>query len=931
MTAGAGPVFNERAWGIQVITQINLWLAGDMAGHPVRRAGGEYGAAAAGESTLFSDVLLFGDAKERLILQGWELKTPETPVDDSALLANAIAKAERMRTGSFLVWNGRTAVLHESAPDGRWPETARWTALEVDSRASLAANPEAWKRTLREILEHLARHFAAGGGLGRPDAQAQLDWLAGRALEAFREPVLADLKRRHAGSRKFRAALGAWWLGVQDEHPRASGGPETALEVKADEIACHWVFRVLFAHWMKTVERDAWGVDRLVPGMSQADAEAFFDGLSDRHDYAHLLHSRGDLPGLSDEAWRVVVAFNELLSRVRLSEIGQAELHGLLRGLGEKERRKAFGQFATPRRLADLLARLVLDDAENDVVLDPCCGTGTLARAVVDARMRLGVSAGRCLQTTWASDRFRGPLQFATLAMSSAGNSREVVRVFQSDALGLECGMPIEFRDPMTGETRREPLPRFTAILSNPPYIRFEHWRDNYAAGDGALGTALRLAENLRSDFLVPVVLHLADLLEDGGTLGLVLPNAWLGTDWARAFRAELARRFRILHVAGSLAGRWFVEAKVVANLVVLQKKRPGEADGEGRTVFSLAKRPLEAWTDADVDGLAARMMAPADGRDDALASVCPQTSGAIAMLDEMGLSWTAGFVPLDWLEEIRAKLVPASRFFEIARGERRGWDSLFYPGEADARGIEPEFLAPVVKTASTVERLVAEPDGVAFCCGLPAEELQRTGRSGALAWIRRFERETNGTGRPLPEVLARTGRQWYEMAPETKADLAVSMNPGERLFFMRMENPTFVNQRLVRLTRKPGAPAAELCQALLCSLAGCFFLEALGFGRGEGVLDLNATKLRNGLPMWNPGIIAPDAAATILKAFRRLARRPVRPFSDECRSPDRQTFERAVLEAVGCAHLHDRILAATSHLHEIRLAPVRGGRPRYP
>ena len=920
----AGAVFNERAWGIEIISEINRLLSCELAGHPARQAGGEYGTPKAGESTLFPDVLLFGDAKERLILQGWELKMPDTAADDAALLANAAEKAERMGTGSFLVWNGRSAVLHAASGDGHWKEVARWTNPELDSRGALAQNPGIWKKTLRAILEYLAGFFTRGGGRARLDVQGQLDFVLERVLAALREPVAAELKRLYAGSRSFRTSVDSWWLDVCGEHPETSGnGQEAALEVKTEEIACYWAIRVLFAHYMKTAAKEAWGIDRFGPGSLQQEAKAFFNALSEKHDYAHLLHSREDLPPLSDDAWRVVTEFNEMLARVRLAEITPTALHGMLRQLGEKDRRKAFGQFATPRRLADLLVRFVLDDAENDVVLDPCCGTGTLARASMDARMRMGVSETRCLQTTWASDRFRGPLPFATLAMSSAGTAKEVVRVFQSDVLGLACGKSVAFRDPRTGKERTEGMPKFTAILSNPPFIRFEHWRDNYSGDSLVAERAVALAKNLRSDFLVPVVLHLAELLKPCGTIGLVLPNAWLGTDWARTFRNELIRRFWIRDVVGSMAGRWFGEAKVVANLVVLQKKG-GEEEGSGAIRFSLTQKHLSEWSEDDTERIAARIMGAQRDCADTQVSVCRQSTETMAVLDEMGLSWTAAFVPLDWLDEMRAKLVPVNRHFDIARGERRGWDALFYPGEESARGIETEFLAPVVKTAATVETLVAHPDGSAFCCDVPIDELRRSGRNGALAWINRFEREYNGTGRPLPEVLARANRQWYEMSADTKADLAVSMNPGERLFFMRMEEPTFVNQRLIRLTRKPGAPDLTLCQALLCSLAGCFFLEALGFGRGEGVLDLNASKLRNGLPMWNPEIISSSSAAIILKAFHRLEARPVKTFTEECRSTDRQAFERTVLDAVGCSHLHGKLLNAVSRLHNIRLAPVK-------
>ncbi len=90
MKDGRTPVFNERAWAIQVISEINRLVSNKSVNYCVKSAGGEFGAAQEGASTLFPDVLLFGNANERMIIQGWELKTPETDIADAGLLANGL-------------------------------------------------------------------------------------------------------------------------------------------------------------------------------------------------------------------------------------------------------------------------------------------------------------------------------------------------------------------------------------------------------------------------------------------------------------------------------------------------------------------------------------------------------------------------------------------------------------------------------------------------------------------------------------------------------------------------------------------------------------------------------------------------------------------------------------------------------------------------
>ena len=160
-------------------------------------------------------------------------------------------------------------------------------------------------------------------------------------------------------------------------------------------------------------------------------------------------------------------------------------------------------------------------------------------------------------------------------------------------------------------------------------------------------------------------------------------------------------------------------------------------------------------------------------------------------------------------------------------------------------------------------------------------------------------------------------------MSASTKADIAVSMNP-DRLFFMRMHEPTFVSQRLIRFTKKNEAVDVELCHALLCSIVSCFFLEALGFGRGEGVLDLSATKLRDSLLMLNPKLLSKSHASAIKKAFAKLASRPVKTFEEECCSKDRLAFEQTVLKAYGCESLYNPIQVAVKTLYSLRQPPVR-------
>ena len=57
------------------------------------------------------DILLFTDRISGIVFNGWELKFPDTRVDDREMLENALEKAKRLKSNSFVTWNGAEAVI----------------------------------------------------------------------------------------------------------------------------------------------------------------------------------------------------------------------------------------------------------------------------------------------------------------------------------------------------------------------------------------------------------------------------------------------------------------------------------------------------------------------------------------------------------------------------------------------------------------------------------------------------------------------------------------------------------------------------------------------------------------------------------------------------------------------------------------------------
>lgn len=78
-------------------------------------------------------------------------------------------------------------------------------------------------------------------------------------------------------------------------------------------------------------------------------------------------------------------------------------------------------------------------------------------------------------------------------------------------------------------------------------------------------------------------------------------------------------------------------------------------------------------------------------------------------------LSKNVLFHGIDWFLGISNKLCKKQTIFKVFRGERRGWDNMFYP--QTNHGIDRNFIKPVLLTGKSLNSLVAVPDGDAFCC----------------------------------------------------------------------------------------------------------------------------------------------------------------------------------------------------------------------
>lgn len=152
---------NERSWGIELISLINSYAEKDEKSL-IKFASGEV-SLTTNKGSLFPDVLLFGDKIKTKILQGWELKFPNTKIDNKDLIENAEKKARLLGVNSFFIWNVSKARLYVENEKKEFKLLKEWDSLShITSREEVGKFMHEIKEELYKILKDLNFFFENG-------------------------------------------------------------------------------------------------------------------------------------------------------------------------------------------------------------------------------------------------------------------------------------------------------------------------------------------------------------------------------------------------------------------------------------------------------------------------------------------------------------------------------------------------------------------------------------------------------------------------------------------------------------------------------------------------------------------------------------------------------------------------------------------------
>lgn len=899
---------NERSWAIELISEINSLV--DRNNISIKRAGGE-NTISTHKNTMFPDVILYGNKEQTVFLQGWELKMPDVPIEDETFIKDAQRKAIALDLNSCLIWNFTYAVLYVKGTDKRFKKVKQWNdTSHIRTREDVKVFRKDWEEMLKKVIFELNEYFITKEFRDTSLSEIVSVSIITTLIERNKTIVAEKLRNSAITDTIIDAYINNWWQGVESEY---QNDETDRYEAYAKNIVLNWANRIIFAHLIKKNQNGALIINNVSDDTTPRQANDIFDDITKECDFYNIFSKIKYDELLPKLTWQDFVELSDFLKNNGIETLDQQALQNILERSVATNKRAINGQFTTPKELAKILVRLTMTDKTSNI-LDCCCGTGTIPKECLKIKKEI-MTPREAVESVWACDKYQFPLQVANISMADVDTMNMANRLFQHNALTLKTGEIIVITDPEKGGDIKLELPKFDSIVSNLPFVPFEIIMDD----DKEIISKTSLFDGLdeRSDLYCYIALKVSDILKEDGKLGIITSNSWLGTKAGVRFVDTLKKKYSIkqIHISGK--GRWFKNADVVTTIMILENKI---SDEDSITEFWLWKESLDSLkANINKEDTLVNSALLSEEIDPNISKVFKYNQKEIEELLSLNVSYNSLFHDVKWLIKLKDKLVRLNQVFSVFRGSRRGWDAMFYPEKGEHK-IEEKYLRKVLKNARNVRYLTTKADSDAFCCGQSIEKLKENKDFGTLEWIEKFEEQKNGVGKLLPVVLKRQNMHWYELKENEIAEFFTMMNPDKRFFFARFEEPSFINQRLIGLNQKQNYLDTELNHALLNSVLTMFYIEASGFGRGLGVLDINKTSISN-CYMLNPKLVSIEDRHQIVDAFNKLKKREILNVSEELEDKMRINFEMKVLKAFGLEGYFDDIKSSLISMQETRFS----------
>lgn len=935
---------NERAWAGQIISWIKQAVNDGTT--LFQDATNDEGLKVASGRTKFPDVLLFTDKVSGIVFNGWELKFPDTEADDIEMLENALEKAQRLKSNSFVTWNGTEAIIWKIKDENYslsgleklkvYPKEKDITKRnDLADRTNYKKHEAKLQRRLNEILHDLEQLYKNGELKNAINISSNIVEAISQTALHFIPQLKKEINELKGDDRTFRNEFNQWKIIESATLKILATSSRRVVRVEPEEVLAKFTYYKLISKvlFYLTLSENLSGK---VPKLKLKNSNQVQKQLNEYFNQARKI----DYQAVFESDFTDKIPFNETINELLFKLIGvfnefdfkvlPTEVIGcILENLVPQEEKQKFGQYFTSETLANLVTFSAIK-SRNDIVFDPTSGTGTFLNSFYNTLKFLGnKNHQQILNQIWGNDisHFPATLSVINLYKQKVDDTANFPRVIRKDFFYIKPSQTIEIPDNKNiNKINQIPIPKFDAIISNFPFIQQEdipneylniHFESEFAKTQPAFLNGNKFEINGKSDYYIYCFLNSLKFLKDNGILSAITSNAWLGKNYGLQFKKFLLDNFHIKYIVRSNAEHWFKDSKVSTIFITLEKGKSKEA-----TKFVTINEKLETlfkdkslqqfedfYTEIDNCNNPHNKNWKADSQ---FKNVFQKSDGTVtvSIVEQEHLvnsiasqeNWATYFVSQNPLSVFEKKLInPFPSIYVTGRGTRTGWDEMHIISNEENKSlkIDKKFLLPILKTSQELKTIAYSKDSEynLFVCN-EDEKTLKVKYPNTYKHIKKFKNTTNKTGVSLPEVLKNRKPFWYSLKPEKPANIFISINPDKRLFFSFSKSPLYLNQRLVAIRAKK--KEVEIVSALLNSIISLLIVELNGVSRNLGALDLNADFFKTKMKMLDPNLLSERQKESILKKFEPLSRRQIQDYQNEYKQKDRIAFDEEVLKAFG-------------------------------
>lgn len=801
---------------------------------------------------------------------------------------------------SFVIWNFTYGKLYVENENGNFEEAKVWSGTKhITSREDVMTYKAEWLPIIKEIVMTVNEYLVNGIIETSSIVNTVSEGLMTELIQRNKELVAENITIESSKNMQMESRLKVWWNAFHEEYDKDENNMYSAY---AKSVLLNWTNRIMFANTIKRYHNCAYMIKDIDYTTSPNDGNIIIEHIVEQGDFYNVFKPLEFNEMIPEDTWIDIVDYNQFLIENNIEKIEQGVLQDILEKTVNTAKREIRGQYATPYYLADILCQITVQDWNKDCA-DLCAGTGTIAKVIINNKFKRINNANTSFSTTWMSDKYAYPLQIANIAVTDIHALNIPINMFQTDVFDVQIGDKIEIKNPTDGSDIVKNIPQFGAIVSNLPFVEYNkvamdeqeyiaQYREKIINDTGIEFTR-------KTDLYNYLPFKLYELLEKDGKLGIIVSNSWLGTDIGKKFFEAMQYYYIIESVVISNCKKWFNNADVIGTILVLKKKEISAPDKTKKISFWLTNKDINSIENEDKEMLINSIVLH-EVIDESVAIMREYSISDIDNITQHGISMNALFHNISWVKEIEDFIEPIENELSMVRGERTGQNKVFYiKGETS---IADKFLYPMLKSSRNIKKYTASADMKAFCCDRTIDQLKEDGEEGTLKWIRKF---SDNNYEPIPKSINYS--PWYQMPSTNRADLVTSENPDKRLFIAELSESVLVDQRLIAMKYKDSVANRDLVFALLNSLYGMFAIEANGFGRGQGVLDISKTGFQK-IYMINPNLISKEDSEEIIELFSKIKNRDVMDIQDELSNKDRQAFDKKVLQSIGHEELYDCI-----------------------